>query len=208
MLRSGNPTLGERKLATIPCFCDQCGARLSANTRFCEACGAPVADASTASALPPTAAKQAVAARRQPVAKHGLRWAALLALGAAGIASWLWLPSPESAAPTAVQVAPAAPAVQIPALADAPAPPEVSAADRLVVPPRLPAEAVDAESLSADPIAAEHRAAQSRFDRAYRAYTVLITEGGSGDVIEARDEYAAAYEDLKRIEALHPELAQ
>ena len=37
------------------------------------------------------------------------------------------------------------------------------------------------------------------------AYTVLITEGGSGNVIEARDEYAAAYEDLKRIEAAHPE---
>lgn len=139
---------------------------------------------------------------------HGLLWAAPIALCIAAAAGWMWLQSPAPVgAPGSMAPVPAPDQHSVePALPDHSVAKPDSGAE--ASPERVPAEAMDAASVAGDPVAAEYRAAKDRYERAYHAYTILITEGGSGSVIAARDEYAAAYEDLKRIEAAHPEYAQ
>lgn len=207
-------------MATSPSFCDQCGARLSGDVRFCEACGAPVtgtpmAESSTAASVPQQPARQFEKTPETSTrgttrtAAHSLLWAAPVALCVAAVASWLWLQSPQAGPTPPSTAAPLAPTTQqstATAVVDNPESAPTTSANG--IPDQLPAEVLDAESTASDPVAVEYRAARDRYDRAFHAYTVLITEGGSGNVIEARDEYAAAYEDLKRIEAAHPEYAK
>lgn len=177
--------------------------------RFCEACGAPVAEDSGASSSPPQAASNSKAgsaalarAPARPETSHGagagLRWAAPLALCSAAVAGWLWLQSRE----------PDMPALPQPAPTTSEAASAAATSGQIESPAVVPAESADVELPATDPIAAEYQAIKARHERAYRAYTILITEGGSGNVIEARDQYAAAYEDLKRFQELHPEYAK
>jgi len=136
---------------------------------------------------------------------HGLRWAALIAFCIAAAASWLWLQTPDPIMSTDVSLAPSAPPEP---LQVAPPPEAEPRSDGMQEPEPLPAQSPDAASAASAADSAEYLVIKSRFDRAYSAYTTLITEGGSGNAIEARDEYAAAYEELKRFEAAHPEYAQ
>lgn len=205
-------------MSTGPSFCDQCGARLSVGVRFCEACGAPVIGVSgAASSLPQAASKPAAPALPRTPARtepgqgtgHGLRWAAPIALCSAAVAGWLWLQSREPSAPSNAPVAPVVLPEPTPATTEAAEPAAVAAApERVERPVVFPVESMDGAAPADDPIAAEYQTIKARHERAYRAYTILITEGGSGNVIEARDEYAAAYEELKRFQAAHPEYAQ
>lgn len=188
--------------------------------RFCEACGAPVtgapmAESSTAASVPQQPARQFEKTPETSTpgtprtAAHSLLWAAPVALCVAAVASWLWLQSPHAGPAPPSTAAPLAPTTQQSTATAVVDNPESAPSTRAnEVPDQLPAAALDAESTASDPVAVEYRAARDRYDRAFHAYTVLITEGGSGNVIEARDEYAAAYEDLKRIEAAHPEYAK
>lgn len=98
---------------------------------------------------------------------------------------------------------------QLPGTTDVAAPPEIeSTVEANQDQALLPAESRDAAAPADDPIAVEYQTIKVRYDRAFSHYTILITGGGSGSVIEARDEYAAAYEDLKQFQATHPEYAQ
>jgi hypothetical protein len=207
-------------MATNPSYCDQCGARLSGGVRFCEACGAAVMGATKAESLttatvpePPARKPETVPKTPAPkisrTAAHRLFWAAPIALCIAAVAGWLLLQGPQPALAPDSPAAPSAQPASTPAAQIVAEQPEAEpTAGAIEGADRFPAESPDSASPAADPVAAEHQAAKARFERAYRAYTVLITEGGSGSVIEARDEYAAAYEDLKRIEAAHPEYAR
>lgn len=174
---------------TSPSFCEQCGAPLSASVRFCEACGAPInpGDAPIASSPGPVGAAEAsphTVARRP-----GWVWAVLLLTALLTAAWWSQRPPPPAAAPNPVTPA----AVRSAPLVVAPNAAEVPATTS-----PLPAERDDDE----------YQRAKARYDRAYRAYTVLATEGGEGDINLALAEYRAAYDALTQLRAEHPEYPQ
>jgi hypothetical protein len=96
-------------------------------------------------------------------------------------ASALLAAAPNSEAPGSVEASPAAPVTSDQNAAD-------SVSRDAATPLTMPVEADD-----------ELITAQAEFDQAYRAYTILVTTGGEGDVTVALARYKAAYERLNAL---------
>lgn len=159
-------------------FCEQCGARLLADARFCETCG--LATGSPPPIATPAIAPDVVVVSASPppqppssrYARALLVTTAVLVLAALG-GWWLWTraPAPGAAAPRAM--------------------PTASTATPTAV----------------DSLDAQYRAARARYDVAYKEYTRLMSTGGEGDVRVALQEYRMAYADAKRFDSLRKGLA-
>ncbi len=123
-------------------FCENCGARLTAGIRFCEACGRPVAEA--APAVPPAVSRDAAArapSRRLVAGLAGI--AALLVIAVVAVVA-LRSPRERAAAPT-VQPAAAGGETAVPASDQVVAPQVVtapSAAPSPVIPGAVPSAVV------------------------------------------------------------------
>ena len=160
-------------------FCEQCGARLVAGSRFCEACGLAVGS-------PPSGASAAVApdvvvvSANSPPRPPSSRFAGVLLVAAvvlvlASLGGW-WLWS-RSRVPD-------------------------------VAPPRAMATASTATPTAVDSLDAQYRAARARYDVAYKEYTRLMSTGGEGNVEVALQEYRKTYAEVMRIDSLRKGLGK
>ena len=160
-------------------FCEQCGGRLVAGSRFCEACGLAVGS-------PPSGASAAVApdvvvvSANSPPRPPSSRFAGALLVAAvvlvlASIGGW-WMWS-RSRAPD-------------------------------VTPPRPMPTASTATTTAVDSLDVQYRAARARYDVAYKEYTRLMSSGGEGNVEVALQEYRKTYAEVMRIDSLRKGLGK